>query len=90
MKQALKNPNELTVGTRVKLPIAGWWLGSRKKVEWFKGTIIKVGEVKEDGKIHVVVTSLRTHKRFGNLGKMMSINNQCDAIYKVKKNIKRN
>lgn len=50
MKQALKNPNELIVGTRVKLPIAGWWLGSRKKLNGLRELSLKLEKLKKMAK----------------------------------------
>lgn len=85
-KQKLKNPDDFKPGTRVKIPIPGKWLGSNKRFEWFKGSIIEVGSIKSDGKIHTVFVSIRRHKDFGHLGIIMC---QSDKVYKVKKNIMR-
>ena len=30
-KIKLKNPDDLTLYKKIKIPIAGWWLGSKKK-----------------------------------------------------------
>lgn len=83
-KITLRNPEELKVGTRVKIPIAGWFLGSNKKQIWYKGTIVRVGKINADGKIHYVETSLRPRKDYGSLGRVSSINEQCNYICKVK------
>lgn len=83
-KITLRNPEELIVGTRVKIPIAGWFLGSKKRQIWYKGTIVRVGRINIDGKIHYVETSLRPRKDYGSLGRVSSINEQCNYIYKVK------
>lgn len=84
-KKALSNPTDLIVGRRIKIPIAGWYLGSKKKVEWFKGRIIKVGPIRDDGKVHYVLTILWS-KKYSYMGstRMMSLDEQCDEIYIVK------
>jgi hypothetical protein len=83
MKRKQKiNPDDLRVGMKVKLPIAGWWFGSNKKFVWYKGTIVKIGIV--DGKVRSVITSLRPHKKYGHIGSMMSTGEQCEEFYKVK------
>lgn len=82
-KARLNNPSELRIGTRVKIPFGGWWFGSSKKIEWVKGKIIKLGEVREDGKVHSVVTYCYS-KKYGTIGRIMSLNEQCDEIYKVR------
>lgn len=40
-KITLRNPEELIVGTRIKIPIAGWFLGSKKRQIWYKGTSLE-------------------------------------------------
>jgi hypothetical protein len=84
-KKALSNPTNLIVGRRIKIPIAGWYLGSKKKVEWFKGKIIQVGDIRDDGKVRYVLTILWS-KKYGRMGRMrmMSLDEQCDEIYDIK------
>lgn len=82
-KVKLENPSELRVGMRVKLPFGGWWFGSKRKVEWVKGRVIKLGEVREDGRIHYVLTYCYS-KKYGTIGRIISLNEQCDEFYKTK------
>lgn len=81
-KVRLNNPSELRIGTRVKIPIGGWFFGTNGTV-WAKGKIIKIGDVREDGKIHSIITYCYS-KKYGTIGRIMSLNEQCDEIYKTK------
>lgn len=85
MKHKIKinNPSEFHLGMRVKLPFGGWWFGSKKKVEWVKGKIIKLGDIREDGKIHYVLTYCYS-KKYGTLGAFMSLGEDCNKIYKTR------
>lgn len=80
-KIRLNNPNDLKIGLRIKFSCGGWWFNSKKKTEWVKGKIIKLGPINKDGKIHYVLTKCYS-KKYGNIGNLMSLNQQCDEIYK--------
>lgn len=82
-KEKIKNPDGFYVGMRVKIPFGGWWFDSKKKTIWVKGRILKLGKVKEDGKIHSIITHCYS-KKYGTIGRIISLNEQCDEIYKVK------
>lgn len=79
----VKNPTEFFIGMRVKLPMGGWFYGSNKQKEWFKGIVKKLGPIREDGKIHSIVTKCYS-KKYKTIGNVMSIEEQCDEIYKTK------
>lgn len=81
-KRKAINPTDFYVGMRVKLPLGGWFFGTNKTV-WVKGRILKLGEVKEDGKIHGIISYCYS-KKYGTIGRIMSLNEQCDEIYKVR------
>lgn len=80
-KVRLNNPSELRIGTRVKIPFGGWFFGTNGTV-WVKGKIIKTGDVREDGKIHSVTTYCYS-KKYGTIGRIMSLNEQCNEVYKT-------
>lgn len=82
-KEKVENPSGFRVGLRVKLPFGGWWFGSRKKAEWVKGKVVKLGPVREDGKIHGIIIRCYS-KKYGTIGLVSSLNEQCNNIYKVK------
>lgn len=82
-KLKLKNPTDFYVGMRVKIPLGGWWFGSKKKVVWVKGRILKLGKVGKDGKIDSIISYCYS-KKCGTIGRIMSLNEQCDEIYKVR------
>lgn len=82
-KQKAINPYDFYIGMRVKLPLGGWWFGSKKKVVWVKGRILKLGEVKKDGKIDSIISYCYS-KKYGTIGRIISLNEQCDEIYKVR------
>lgn len=82
-KVKVNNPLDFHVGMRIKIPLGGWWFGSNKRKEWVKGKITKIGEVRKDGKIHSIITHCYS-KKYGTIGRIMSLNEQCDEFYKVK------
>ena len=81
-KMKVGNPSEFHVGMRVKIPFGGWFFGTNGTV-WVKGKIIKIGDVREDGKVHSIITYCYS-KKYGTIGRIMSLNEQCDEIYKTK------
>ena len=83
-KIKLKNPDDLTLYKKIKIPIAGWWFGSKKKVEFCKATIIRLGKIGDNGKYNVIITYCKS-KKYGTIGRIMSLNEDCDNFYKLKK-----
>lgn len=80
-KTKINNPDDFYIGRIVKLPFGGWWFGVQGNV-WVRGKIVKISK-NDDGKVKCIITKCY-HKKYGNLGRFMSFNEQCDNIYKTK------
>lgn len=80
MRKIRIEQNDLRIGMRVKVPIAGWWLGKpNKKQIWFKG-IIHYIYVRNNKIISVDINI----KPSSYIGRMMFDENDLNDIYKCK------
>lgn len=80
MRKIKIKKNEFKIGMRVKVPIAGWWIGKPNKYQvWFKGIIHYIN--KKDGEILSIEINV---KPSSYIGKMLFLKSDLNDIFKCK------